>query len=203
MVLHLLFGGLFPGPRSERLSDLAAIGEMVTASALLLYPNRHAPTDASRKVTLIGHEASDRRRQLESRLAKAGVHVTDPRLVCEAASEMLEVMRLIGRVIRCREWLGLADAPEALELEGTAGLGAQHVAEGARELAGMGTLTWVDGGASMRIRAEELYARGVARAFESADALDVLRQKTLYDALLGVVIGSDRALEALRDASIE
>ena len=202
MGLHLLFGGLFP-PRLERLSDLAAISEMVTASALLLYPNRHSPTDASRKVALIGHQASDRRRQLESRLSKAGVHLTDPRLICEAASEMLEVMRLIGRVIRCREWLSLTDAPEALELQGTAGLGAQHVAERARELANTGSLTADYGSASMRIRAEELYARGVARAFESADALDVLRQKTLYDALLGVVIASDRALEALRDASIE
>ena len=37
MGLHLLFGGLFP-PRLERLSDLAAISEMVTASACCFTP---------------------------------------------------------------------------------------------------------------------------------------------------------------------
>lgn len=111
-----------------------------------------------------------------------------------------------ARVVRCREWLCLETAPaEALELEGAAGRGVQLVSESARELAtsrvGSAESEAAD---SIKGRAEELYNRGVARAFaECSDPLDVLRQKTLYDALLSVVLGSDRALGVLKDASPE
>lgn len=85
------------------------------------------------------------------------MHSIDPRLIGEAASEMVQVVRLIARVVRCREWLCLETAPaEALELEGAAGRGVQLVSE-----------------------------------------------KALYDALLSVVLGSDMALEALRNASLD
>lgn len=134
------------------------------------------------------------------------MHSIDPRLICEAAAEMVQVVRLIARVVRCREWLRLETPPaEAEELEAAAGRAGQLVAESARELAASGgRLSRADGADSIKGPAEELYNRGVARAFaEIPDPLDVLRQKTFYDILLSVVVGSDRALEALREASLE
>jgi hypothetical protein len=56
----------------------------------------------------------------------------------------------------------------------------------------------------MKAKAEELYDRGVAAVFtEPLDPLEVLRRKALYDLLLGVVLGSDRALETLGAASLQ
>jgi hypothetical protein len=119
---------------------------------------------------------------------------------------MVEVMRLITRVIRCRAWLGLETAPGgALELEAVAGQGVQLVAESARELATSGASV-VDLGRreSIRRRAEELYNQGISQIFAgSPDPLDALRQKTLFETLFNLVISSDRALEALKNASIE
>lgn len=80
------------------------------------------------------------------------------------------------------------------------GLGAQLVADSALQLASTGTLT-PDSGDVIRSRAEELYSRGLVRAF--ADPLEVLRRRTLYDGMLGVVIGSDSALASLREASAD
>jgi hypothetical protein len=79
------------------------------------------------------------------------------------------------------------------------------VAEAGRELAISGDwLVEADDADSIKSGAEELYNRGVARAFVGfPDPLDVLRQKTLYDALFGVVIASDKALECLREASLQ
>lgn len=205
-MFHLLFGPLVSPRRSDRLSELAAIGEKIGAASLLLNPDRNSSGDGALYLTGIGHEVTDLRRKLESRLARAGVHVVDPRLICEAASEMAQVMRLIGRVVRCRAWLRLEATPaEARELEAVAGQGVRLVAESARELTTSGAqLVEPEDAGSIKGRAEELYNRGVARSFaEFPDPLDVLRLKTLYDILLSVVIGSDRALEALRNVSYE
>ena len=205
-MFHQLFRPLLSAPRSDRLAELAAIGDRVGAASLLLYPNLRFSSGASGEVARLGHEAIDFRRKLEIRLARAGLHLVDPRLICEAASEMVQVMRLVARVVRCREWLSLKTAPaEALELEAAAGRGVRLVAESAREFATSGR--WPaepEGGESIKARAEDLYNRGVERAFaEVPDPLDVLRQKTLYDALVSVVLGSDRALEALENVSYE
>ena len=204
-MFHLLFGPLLPNARSNRLSEFAAIGQKLSAASLLLYPRLHQSSEASREVTGLAHEAIGFRRRLEARLAR-GVHVIDSRLICEAASEMVQVVRLIARVVRCREWLRL-DAPpaEVLELEGAAARSGQLVAESALTLATSGK--WLgephDSDFS-RGWAEELYNRGVARAFaEFPDPIEVLRQRAHYDALFNVVLGSDRALEAVRNASLE
>jgi hypothetical protein len=205
-VFHLLFGPLLPLRRSDGLGELAAIGEKVGAASLLLYPNLRLSQGASSEVTRLCHETIDLRRRLETRLARAGVHSIDARLICEAASEMVQVVRLIARVVRCREWLRLETLPsEALELEAAAGRSVQLVAESARELAGSeGWRAEPEGDESSKQQLEELYNRGVTRAFaEFPDPVDVLRLKTAYDCLLSVVLGSDRALEALENASYE
>lgn len=170
----------------------------------MLNPNLRPPADAPRELNGLQHEAIRLRRELESRLARAGVHLSDPRLVCDAASEMVEVMRLITRAVRCRAWLGLDPIPaEVLELEAVAGQGVQLVAVAARRLATSGAQR-VDHELkeSIKRRAEELYSRGVSRAFtDFSDPLDVLRQKTLYDAMLSLIAGSGRALESLTNVS--
>lgn len=205
-MLHRLLGPLLFGRPSHHPPELAAIGEKVGAASLLLSPDRRVSQGAAVKAMRLGNEAIELRRGLESRLARAGVHTIDPRLICEAATEMVQVVRLIARVIRCRDWLRL-DAPpvEALELEAAAGRMGQLVAEAGRELAISGDwLVEADDADSIKSGAEELYNRGVARAFVGfPDPLDVLRQKTLYDALFGVVIASDKALECLREASLQ
>jgi hypothetical protein len=205
-MLHRLVSPLLFGRPSYHLAELAAIGEKVGAASLLLSPNLRLSRGAAGEVTSLGHEAIGLRRSLESRLARAAAHSVDPRLICEAATEMVQVVRLIARVVRCREWLRLDPSPaEAVELETAAGQVGELVAESARELAISGGWLAEPGGAdSIKRGAEELYNRGVARAFvEFPDPLDVLRQKTLYDALLSVVVGSDMALEALRNASLD
>ena len=202
-MFHSLFAPLLSSRRLDRLSELAAIGEQVSAASLLLYPGLGA-RDASREVRELERAAADIRRRLEARLARAGVHLIDPRLICEAASEMVRIIRLIARIVDCREWLRLETAPaEALELEAVAARGVQLVAEFARKYATFrGSPVEPEGADLIKRRAGELYHRGVARAFGGfPDPLDVLRQKTLYDALLGIVAGSDRALESLRNAS--
>jgi len=56
----------------------------------------------------------------------------------------------------------------------------------------------------MEAGAEELYDRGVGRLFRgSLDPVEVLRRKAMYDVLLDLVLGSERALEALQTASLE
>jgi hypothetical protein len=138
------------------------------------------------------------------RLAKAAMTTTDPRLLSEAATEIVQLVRLIARVVRCREWLRLGDPVEAAGLQAAAAHGAQLVADSALQLASTGVLTQSDSGDAIKSRAEELYSRGLERTFRQCpDPLDVLRQRTLYDGLLGVVIGSDSALAALRDASVD
>ena len=205
-MFHLLIRPLLPGPRGPRLRQLDALSETVSAASRMLNPNLRPPADAPRELNGLEHEAIRLRRELENRLARAGVHLSDPRLVCDAASEMVEVMRLITRAVRCRAWLGLDPVPaEVLELEAVAGQGVQLVALAARRLATSGAQR-VDRELteSIKRRAEELYSRGVSRAFaDSPDPLDVLRQKTVYDALLSLITGCNRALESLRDASFD
>lgn len=206
MALHLVFGSLIPGHRAHRQSELAALAEQLNTASHLLYPNLRPPADATREVTDLGHLAIGLRRELESRLARAPVHPIDPRLLCDAASEMVEVMRLIMRVIRCRAWLGLEAVPgRALELEAVAGQGVQLVAESARELATSGaSVVDLRRRESIRRRAEELYNQGISQIFAgSPDPLEVLRQKTFFEALFNLVIGGDRALDALKNASSE
>lgn len=204
-MFHLLFGPRFLPRRSDGLGELAAIGEKVGAASLLLYPNLRLSKGASGEVTRLGLETIGLRRRLETRLAKAGVYSIDPRLICEAASEMVQVVRLTARVVRCREWLRLEAPPaEALELEAAAGQSVQLVAESARELANSGGWRAEPEDADFKERSEELYNRGVARAFaEFPDPVDILRLKAAYDCLLSVVLASDRALEALDNASYE
>ena len=206
MALHLVFGSLIPGHRAHRQSELAALAEHLDTASHLLYPNLPPPAEATREVTDLGDRAIGLRRELETRLARAAVHRIDPRLLCDAASEMVEVMRLITRVIRCRAWLGLETVPgRVLELEAIAGQGVQLVAESARELATSGAPV-VDLGRreSIRRRAEELYNQGVSQIFAgNPDPLEVLRQKTFFEALFNLVIGGDRALEVLKNASAE
>lgn len=200
-MFHLLFS-----PRSKPYRELASIADQLDAASSLLGPNSQPPADAARAVRDLGHHAIGLRRRLETRLAiSAGVHTTDPRLMCEAASELIEVVRLVARVVRCREWLRLdGTPPEIRELEAMSMRSVQLVAGTARALGSPGG--WLSGlevAQPMKAEAEELYERGVAAAFAgSLDPLELLRRKTLYDLLLGVVLGSDRALEAVQAASL-
>ena len=200
----LLLDRLVAKRGSMRLSELVMISENVAAASRLLDPNTSWCNATSLEVARLGHEVTGWRRRFETRLARAGFQSTDPRLLSEAATEMVQLIRLIARVVRCREWLRVGDPIEAVELHSAAGLAAQLVADSALQLASTGVLTGSDSGDVIKSRAEELYSRGLQRAFaESADPLDVLRHRTLYDGLLGVVIGSDSALASLRDASAD
>jgi hypothetical protein len=177
----------------------------VGAAARFLHPASAKFADASLRLVELRHEIAGSSRRLQTRLARVGFHTIDPRLLCDAATEMVEVVRLIARAIRCREWLPLSDPDEVQELQSTAGLGAQLVAESALELALTGAVAGsseaVD---SIKTRAAMLYDQGIGRAFgECEDPLDVLRQRTLDDALFAVVTGSESALAALRDASAD
>lgn len=80
----------------------------------------------------------------------------------------------------------------------------RRVAEAVRAMrSSRGWLTGPVAARPMQAEAEELYNRGVAALFaEPLDPLELLRRKALYDLLLGVVLGSDRALEALQTASV-
>ena len=202
---RLLSGFRIGSGRAERLSDLAAMSASVGAAARFLHPASAKSANASLTLVELGHEIAGSRRRLQTRLTRAGFHTIDPRLLCDAATEMVEVVRLIARAVRCREWLLLSDPDEAQELQSLAGLGAQLVAESALELASTGAVAGPsEAGDSLKTRAVLLYDQGIGRAFgECVDPLDVLRQRTLYDALLAVVIGSGSALAALRDASAD
>lgn len=200
-MLHLIFG-----PRSKPYRELASIADQLDAASSLIGPDSRPAVDAAHGVRRLGHQAVALRRKLETQLARAGAHTTDPRLICEAAAELLEVMRLVRRVVRCREWLRLEATPAELgDLEAMARRRVQLVAATARALGNSGR--WPDGsdvGHPMNAEAEELYDRGMAAAFsEALDPLDVLRRKAVYDLMLGVVLGSDRALEAMQAASLE
>jgi hypothetical protein len=203
-VLRLIFGPLIGAGRFARLSELVAMSDNVAAASRLLGPNASFSNATSLEVARLGREVTSWRRRLEMRLAKAAMTTTDPRLLSEAATEIVQLVRLIARVVRCREWLRLGDPVEAAGLQAAAAHGAQLVADSALQLASTGVLTQSDSGDAIKSRAEELYSRGLERAFgQCPDPLDVLRQRTLYDGLLGVVIGSDSALAALRDASVD
>jgi hypothetical protein len=115
-------------------------------------------------------------------------------------------VRLVARVVRCREWLPLDATPAKLgELEAMGVRSVRLVAGTARALGSSGGwLTGPEVAQPMRAEAEELYDRGVASVFtESLDPLEVLRRKAVYEVLLGLVLGSDKALQALQTASLE
>ncbi|MBA3761593.1 MAG: hypothetical protein H0X07_13795, partial [Gemmatimonadales bacterium] len=101
------------------------------------------------------------------------------------------------------EWLRLVAIPaEVRDLEAIAVRSVRSVADAVRALGSSGGRLAVPAAAHpMKAEAEELYDRGVAALFaEPLDPLEVLRRRALYDLLLGVVVGSDRALEALQTA---
>lgn len=201
-MFHLLFGPLLPGSRADPLVELAAIGQQVGLASSLLNGSERPPA-ASRVATQLLRDGIGLRRKLETRIARAGVHSTDPRLICEAASELLEVVRLVARVVRCREWLRLDTIPaEVRDLEAIAVRSVRSVADAVSALGRSGGWLAVPAAAHpMKAEAEELYDRGVAALFaEPLAPLEVLRRRALYDLLLGVVVGSDRALEALQTA---
>ena len=81
----------------------------------------------------------------------------------------------------------------------------QLVARTARALGSSGG--WLAGpevAQPLKAEAEELYDRGVGTLFtESLDPLEVLRRKAVCDVLLSLVLGSDKALDALQTASLE
>jgi hypothetical protein len=202
-MFHLLLCPLLPGSRADPLVELAAMAEQVSLASSLLNTSARSPAEASRAVTQLIRDVIGLRRKLETRIAKAGVHSTDPRLICEASSELLEVVRLVARVVRCREWLRLEATPvEVRDLEAMAVRSVRLVAGAVRALESSGG--WLGGPVAaqpMKAEAEELYERGVAAIFaEPLDPLEVLRRKALYDLLLGVVLGSDGALEVLQTA---
>lgn len=202
-MFHLHFGQLLPGSRTDPPVELAAIGQQVGLASSLLDASERPPADASRAATQLMRDGIGLRRKLETRIARAGVHSTDPRLICEAGSELLEVVRLVARVVRCREWLRLVAIPaEVRDLEAIAVRSVRSVADAVRALGSSGGRLAVPAAAHpMKAEAEELYDRGVAALFtEPLDPLEVLRRRALYDLLLGVVVGSDRALEALQTA---
>ena len=202
-MFHLLFGPLLPGSRVAPTVKLAAMAEQLSLASSLLEMSARSPAEASRAVTQLIRNGVGLRRKLESRIARAGVHSTDPRLICEAASEVLEVVRLVARVVRGREWLRLDATPaEVRDLEAMGVRSVRLLAAAVRGLGRSGG--WLTGPAAaqpMKAEAEELYDKGVAAIFaEPLDPLEVLRRRALYDLLLGVVSGSDRALEALQTA---
>lgn len=205
-MFHLLFGPLFSGSRPDRLVELAAMAEQVSLASSLLDTSARPPANVSQAVTQLSRHVAGLRRKLETRIARAGLHSTDPRLLCEAASELSEVVRLVARVVRCREWLRLDATPaEVRDLEAMGVRSVQSVAGAARALGSPGGwLAGLEAAQPMKAKAEELYDRGVAAVFtEPLDPLEVLRRKALYDLLLGVVLGSDRALETLGAASLQ
>jgi hypothetical protein len=202
-MFHLLFGPLLAVSRADPPLELAATAEQVSLASSLLDAGARSPAEASRAVTQLIRDGIGLRRKLETRLARAGVHSTDPRLICEAASELLEVVRQVARVVRCREWLRLDATPA--EVRDPEAMGVRSVRLLAGTVKGLGgSGEWLAGPAAarpMKAEAEELYDKGVAAIFaEPLDPLGVLRRRALYDLLLGVVLGSDRALEALQTA---
>jgi hypothetical protein len=197
-VLHLLFGS-----PSKPHSELVSIADQLDAACSLLGTSSQ-PADAAQRARHLAHQAVGLRQKLEARLARAGAHMTDPRLICQAAAELIEVMRLVGRVIRGRQWLrGDAGPAELVELDAMAVRRVQLVATTAWALGTSGRChDGPEAGHPMRAEAQELYARGMAAAFAQApDPVEVLRRKAVYELLLGVVLGSDRALEAMQAAS--
>jgi hypothetical protein len=202
-VLRLLFGPLVESRSRVRLNELRAMSGNVTDAARLLDPTASFSNATSLEVARLEHEIAGWRRRLETRLARAGFQPMDPRLLSEAAVEMVQLVRLIARVVRCREWLRLGNPVQALELQATARHAVELVADSSLQLASTGVLTRSDDDA-IKSRAEELYSQGIEQAFgRCTDPLDVLRHRTLCDGLLGVVLGSDSALVALRDASAD
>jgi hypothetical protein len=204
-MLHRLFDSLLPDPRAGRPVELAAMADQLSLASSLLDAGARSPADAARAVTQLIRDGIGLRRKLEARVARAASPSTDPRLICEAASELHEVVRRVTRVVRCREWLRLDVLPA--ELRDLETIGARSVRRVAEMVGGLGRPGgWLAGLAAarpMKPEAEELYDRGVTAVFAgSLDPLEVLRRKALYDLLLGVVLGSDRALEALQAASL-
>lgn len=186
--------------------ELAVIAEQVQGASALLHPNGTLPSGAVRAVGDMRHRAIRSRQTLEIRLARSGVHSTDPRLIYQAASEMVELVRRVARVVRCRDYLRSGSPPAAVrDLEAIASRGVQLVAEHARELARSGRARRSpDGVKSLMVPAEELYHRGIAGVFnEALDPLEIFRLHALYDVLLAVVVCCEKALKALRDASVE
>lgn len=177
----------------------------LSLAASLLDPGARSPAEASRAVTQLVRDGIGLRRKLEARVARAALSSTDPRLICEAAVELHEVVRQVTRVVRCREWLRLEAPPAELrDLEIMGGRSVRLVAEIVSRLGRPGA--WLTPPADawlMKADAVELYDRGVAATFaDSLDPLEVLRRKALYDLLLGVVLSSDGALTALHAASL-
>jgi hypothetical protein len=204
-MFRLLFGSLLSGSRPDRLVELAAMAEQVSLASSLLGTSARPPAEASRAITQLMRNGIGLRRKLETRIARAGLHSTDPRLICEVASELIEVVRLVARVVRCREWLRLDATPaEVRDLEATGVRSVQLVAATVRAMGSSpGWLAGPVAARPMQAEAEELYDRGVAGLFaEPMDPLEVVRRKALYDLLLGVVVGSDRAMEVLQAASV-
>ena len=200
-MLHLLFS-----PRSTHYRELAAIADQLGAASALLSPGARASAETALGLQGLRHQATGLRRKLEPRLARAGAHLVDPRLTSEAAAELCKVVRLVSRVVRCREWIRLDAVPaELAELQAMAVRRVEALGEAARTLGSSGR--WLGGpmvAAPMKAEAEEPYDRGVGRLFTgSLDPVEVLRQKAVYDVLLELVLGSDRALEALQTASVE
>jgi hypothetical protein len=186
------------------LVELGAMAEQVSLASSLLEAGARPPADASRAVTQLLRQVAGLRRKLEIRIARAGLHSTDPRLICEAASELSEVVRLVARVVRCREWLRLNATPP--ELRALEAMGVRSVLRVAGTARALGSREGLDAPeiAQTKAEAEELYDRGVAAAFtETLEPLEALRRKALYDVLLAVVLGSERALDALWNASLE
>lgn len=200
-MLHLLFG-----PRATHYKELASIAAQLDAASSLLSPASRASADTAMGLRDLSHHITGLRRKLEIRLARAGAHLVDPRLTWEAAAELCEVVRLVSRVVRSREWLRLDAVPaELAELQAMAERRVAVLAETARKLGSAGG--WLSGLVvvqPIKAEAQELYDRGVGRLFTgSLDPVEVLRRKAVYDVLLDLVLGSDRALEALQTASLE
>ena len=200
-MLHLIFG-----PRATHCKELASIADQLDAASSMLGPGARASGETALGLRGLNHQAAGLRRKLETRLARAGAHLVDPRLTSDAAAELCEVVRLVSRVVRCREWLRLeAVTPELAELQAMAVGRVEVLAETARTLGSSGR--WLNGPVvvqPMTAEAEELYDRGVGALFTgSLDPVEVLRRKAVYDVLLELVLGSDRALEALQTASLD
>lgn len=200
-MLHRIFG-----PQATHYKELASIADQLGAASSLLSPGSRSSADASVRLRALTQQTAGLRRKLEARLARVGAPPVDPRLTSEAAAELCAVVRLVSRVVRCREWLRLDPVPaELAELQAVGLRRVAVLAEAAGTLGNSGR--WLRTPVvvqPMEVGAEELYDRGVGRLFEgSLDPVEVLRRKAMYDVLLDLVLGSERALEALQSASLE
>jgi hypothetical protein len=99
-MFHLLFGPLLPGSRADRLVELAAMAEQVSLASTLLDTSARPPAEASRAVTQLMRNGVGLRRKLETRIARAGLHSTDPRLICggdgQSDGELTRMARRTG-----------------------------------------------------------------------------------------------------------